>query len=67
MFSVVSELNSDWCEGNDVVECLRVLRFKSDDVAIERRRRHPATNELSELNSEVLSESVGWLTVSAAH
>jgi len=50
-----------------VIECLRVLRSKSDDVAIERRRRRPAANGLGELNSEVLTESIGWLTVSAAH
>ena len=50
-----------------MIECLRVLRSKSDDVAIERRRRRPAANELGELDSEILSESVGWLAVSAAH
>jgi len=67
MFLIFSELNSDWCEGNDVIECLRVLRFKFNDVAIERHRRHSATNELGELNFRVLTESVNWLTVSAAH
>ncbi len=50
-----------------MVECLRVLRFKFNDVAIERHRRHPATNGLGELNFKVLSELIGWLTVSAAH
>jgi len=50
-----------------VIECLRVLRSKFNDVAIEWRRRHPAANELNELNFRVLSESVDWLTVSAAH
>jgi hypothetical protein len=30
-------------------------------------RHHPAANELDELNFKVLTESVGWLTVSAAH
>ena len=67
MFSVVSELNSDWCKDNDVVKCLRVLRFKFNDVAIEQHRHCSAANELNELNFKVLSESVGWLTVSAAH
>ncbi len=67
MFSVVFKLNSDWCEDGDVVECLRVLRSKFNDVTIERCRHHPAVNELDELNFKVLTESVGWLTVSAAH
>ncbi len=50
-----------------MIECLRVLKFKFNDVAIEQCRHHSAANGLSELNSEVLSESVDWLTVSAAH
>ena len=50
-----------------MIECLRVLRSKSDDVAIERRRRRPAANGLGGLDSKVLTESVGWLAVSAAH
>ena len=50
-----------------MIECLRVLRFKFDDVAIKQCRCCSATNELSELNFEVLSELTDWLTVSAAH
>ncbi len=50
-----------------MVECLRVLRFKSDDVAIERHRHRSVANELDGLNFRVLTESVDWLTVSAAH
>ena len=50
-----------------MIECLRVLRFKFDDVAIERHRRRPAANGLGGLNSKVLTELIGWLAVSAAH
>ncbi len=41
-----------------MVECLRMLRFKFDDVAIEQHRCCSVTNELGELNFKILSELI---------